>query len=551
MPFFVVLRSQNLDFLPIFVTFSTFLFPELPENRKKVVSLHAVQDIYINVYIGHKEKRMHYAIIAAGEGSRLAQEGIPQPKPLVPLAGEPMIARLLGIFLRQGADHISVIVNRQMTEVHAYLEAWRKTHLQVTLQLLVESTPSSMHSLSALCQIMPDGPFVCTTVDTIFRESDFARYVQDFGQSQEFRFVVTPYVDDEKPLWVSTDADGHIAAFSDQGPAPYVSGGIYGMDKRTILPILENCLVTGQSRMRNFQRALLEAGVVIRASVFDQVMDIDHKSDIQKAESFLAGGDVAHLRCGLIYRAEEYSPNGNVPKDAAILEAVGLQLQSKGHEVRYWHEEHLPQAVASGELSDLQCVVSMARRWKSLLALQQLEREGVSVLNRPSAVQVTVQSRSTTLEMLQAAGVLVVPFWSYEPSEDQMFQCEPELQQLLPGWVKAMHPRGVTSGDVLRVETPLQADSRILELAAEGYTDIIVTRHLEGPLVKVYAVGEHCWPDAQYAELVQRVRAVLGLEIFGIDLILTEQGPMIIDVNDFPSFSSCRGEASQAIAQIL
>ena len=34
---------------------------------------------------------MHYAIIAAGEGSRLAQEGVARPKPLVLLNGVPMI----------------------------------------------------------------------------------------------------------------------------------------------------------------------------------------------------------------------------------------------------------------------------------------------------------------------------------------------------------------------------------------------------------------------------------------------------------------------------
>ena len=54
---------------------------------------------------------MHYAIIAAGEGSRLAQEGIALPKPLVRLCGEPMIERLINIFLRCNAQSISIIVN--------------------------------------------------------------------------------------------------------------------------------------------------------------------------------------------------------------------------------------------------------------------------------------------------------------------------------------------------------------------------------------------------------------------------------------------------------
>ena len=42
---------------------------------------------------------MKYAVIAAGEGSRLVEEGIIEPKPLVRINGETMIDRLLRIFL--------------------------------------------------------------------------------------------------------------------------------------------------------------------------------------------------------------------------------------------------------------------------------------------------------------------------------------------------------------------------------------------------------------------------------------------------------------------
>ena len=53
---------------------------------------------------------MKFAIIAAGEGSRLAQEGIQQPKPLVPLNGMAMIDRLIDIFMRNDATSIAIII---------------------------------------------------------------------------------------------------------------------------------------------------------------------------------------------------------------------------------------------------------------------------------------------------------------------------------------------------------------------------------------------------------------------------------------------------------
>ena len=56
---------------------------------------------------------MDYAIIAAGEGSRLAQEGVKWPKPLVRLIGVALIDRLIDVFLKNNATSISIIVNEE------------------------------------------------------------------------------------------------------------------------------------------------------------------------------------------------------------------------------------------------------------------------------------------------------------------------------------------------------------------------------------------------------------------------------------------------------
>ena len=258
---------------------------------------------------------------------------------------------------------------------------------------------------------------------------------------------------------------------------------------------------------------------------------------------------------GLIYRASEFSPRDNVQKDAAILNEVGNQLQQRGQEVLFFQEEALDDAAQQALYSCTICL-SMGRRDKTLSILQSLKQKGIPVLNVPNAVRVTAQSRSTTLELLQAKALPVVPFWSYEPSEDSMFQCESELQTLLPGWVKAMHLRGVSEGDVRRINTPLEADTAVLQFAMEGYTDLIVTRHEEGRLLKLYVVGDRIvnLSEAEskvYAELVRDIRWTLNLDVWGVDLILTEQGPVIIDVNDFPSFNACRDVAAPLIADYV
>lgn len=240
---------------------------------------------------------MHYGIIAAGEGSRLAQEGVERPKPLVRLCGKPMIGRLIDIFMNCGAESISVIVNERMTDVREYVERLA-SELSVPLRLVVKSTPSSMHSFHELSRVMGrEGRFVLTTVDTVFRPDDFAAYVRAFGSSPaevDSLMAVTPWIDDEKPLYVAVDADMKVTAFMD-GPAPgvkYVSGGVYGLNAHAF-DVLEDCVRRGESRMRNFQRALVRDGLEVRACVIDKIIDVDHAADIAEAEEFLGcGADV-------------------------------------------------------------------------------------------------------------------------------------------------------------------------------------------------------------------------------------------------------------------
>ncbi len=235
---------------------------------------------------------MNFGIIAAGEGSRLVKEGVASPKPLVELDGRPMIGRLIDIFVRCGAEKICVIVNEQMTEVADFLRALAPT-LPCELDLQIHTTPSSMHSFSYLGKrLKGHGRFIVTTVDTIFRESDFRKYVEAYGNAPaevDGMMAVTRFVDDEKPLYVAAP-DGRITAFLDtpREDAEYVSGGIYGLSDKAI-DVLDLCLEEGVSRMRNYQRRLVEAGLDIEAYDMGKIIDVDHAGDIEKAEAFLLG----------------------------------------------------------------------------------------------------------------------------------------------------------------------------------------------------------------------------------------------------------------------
>lgn len=240
---------------------------------------------------------MNYAIIAAGNGSRLAQEGVAQPKPLVRVQGECLIERLFRIFSQNDAENIFVICNEEMKDVAEFIRMYatqcRARISEPEIHLLVKSTPSSMHSLYELSQLMrkemTSDKFILTTVDTIFDEKEFSEYVSLFAadDSADSMMGLTTYIDDEKPLYVEVKGQNQITGYFDtQSGCTHISAGIYGLSTKAFA-VLDNCIESGQSRMRNFQRALVADGLLLRPFIFSNVFDIDHASDIEKAENYL------------------------------------------------------------------------------------------------------------------------------------------------------------------------------------------------------------------------------------------------------------------------
>lgn len=231
---------------------------------------------------------MKFAIIAAGEGSRLSHEGATVPKPLVKIGSETMIGRLFRIFHENGASEIVVIANTLNLQTAEYVRDIIDRGTFGKIRLVVKTTPSSMHSFYELSPYLTDGPFCLTTVDTIFREDEFKRYINAFKQFKGDGLMgVTDYIDDEKPLYVGTTPDMRITGFHDTNEGDtFISGGIYSL-RPSALPVLRRCVESGQSRMRNFQRALVESGLSLTAFPFSKVIDVDHISDVRKAEDFV------------------------------------------------------------------------------------------------------------------------------------------------------------------------------------------------------------------------------------------------------------------------
>lgn len=228
---------------------------------------------------------MHFAIIAAGEGSRLKLESVTLPKPLVEINNVPMIERLISVAIKNGAETISCIINEEFSDVREYL---RNRTFDIPFNLVIKSTPSSLHSFYELKPFLENKHFCLTTVDTVFAETEFKNFLAAAETSDyDGLLAVTDFIDDEKPLCVKINDEMRILKFEDtSNNFKLATGGIYYFSKN-IFNEMEKAVNSGTKRLRNFLKLLVAEDFKIHAYKFSKIIDVDHYNDIHTAEEFL------------------------------------------------------------------------------------------------------------------------------------------------------------------------------------------------------------------------------------------------------------------------
>jgi NDP-sugar pyrophosphorylase family protein len=219
------------------------------------------------------------AIIAAGEGSRLRADGFRVPKPLVEVAGLPLIGAVLRNFRAAGITTVTIILNEQEREC----VEWVRTRFPaLDVEFIVKTTASSLESFREVVGRGPAGPLLVSTVDAWCAPEDFARFAAAAARRPDDATVlaVTPLVSDEKPLWVTVHADGGIGAFG-KAESGLVTAGVYRISDRArrLAPLAR------LGRLREYLGWLLEGGEPLYAEIIETVVDVDRGLDVASAEA--------------------------------------------------------------------------------------------------------------------------------------------------------------------------------------------------------------------------------------------------------------------------
>jgi NDP-sugar pyrophosphorylase family protein len=227
-------------------------------------------------------------IIAAGEGRRLKMDGLTFSKPLIPIAGTPLIGHTLRQFLELGVERVVIIFNETQQEC----ADWVRAHFAaLELKILVKTTRSSCESFWRVGRALGPGRHLICTVDSICSPQDWQTMLASPADSdREVLLAVTSFVHDEKPLWVATKPGSFEIVNLGASDGKFATAGIYGVTAA----IFEREWEDGISSLRAFLGQLLREGFPFRAVPLGDVIDVDTVEDINLAERFLSRirGDV-------------------------------------------------------------------------------------------------------------------------------------------------------------------------------------------------------------------------------------------------------------------
>jgi NDP-sugar pyrophosphorylase family protein len=225
-------------------------------------------------------------IIAAGDGTRLAKISAGTVKPLIPLAGRPLSHWILSGLIAAGAKAATVLTNSRGSDVPLSLAA---AFPEITFDFVTADTASSFESFRLVSRRLATHAedFIISTVDALIRPEDVSRFVQECRASHAaVGLAITPYIDDEKPLWVDLNEDGQVIALGDGAKKRrFATSGLYYLTREAAAIFPE---ASAHARLRDFLSALVASELRVSGVILPKTIDIDRPEDLAAAELFLA-----------------------------------------------------------------------------------------------------------------------------------------------------------------------------------------------------------------------------------------------------------------------
>ena len=298
-------------------------------------------------------------ILAAGQGTRLRPLTHTRPKPVIRVAGRPIIHYALDNLREVGIREVGVVVSPDTrTDVQAALNGFEGVSLEYVLQ---EQPQGLAHAVSVARGWLGSDPFVLYLGDNLF-ERGIAPFVEAFRESGPAAVVALARVEDPRQFGVAVVEGGRISRLIEKPadpPSNLAVAGVYVFDP-VVHAVIEHLTPSarGEYEITDAIQRLIDGGQEVQGLPIEgwwkdtgrpeDLLDanrlllagIEPRNDGRVEESRLIGRVVIE-EGATVRRSTVMGPAliaaGSLVEDAFVgpFTAVGPEAEVRGSEVEY------------------------------------------------------------------------------------------------------------------------------------------------------------------------------------------------------------------------
>lgn len=239
-----------------------------------------------------------------------------------------------------------------------------------------------------------------------------------------------------------------------------------------------------------------------------------------------------------------------------VINELIVELQRRGCAVRTILPSGAAIDLASFEINDDLYIAK--GHSEPMMALGGILHDRGALLVNPYPASCYVHDKARTTAALLAAGIPVPRSCIANNALDafQALGCGPIIFKPVNGhrgWgievAKDRHDlKGINSGPHF-AQSYERINGDDLKVYVIG-TDVFTVRRRVDPPAQAERVGQLCASPPEVVEIAMRMMDLFGMDICGFDIVETCNGPVVVDVNAFPSFRGVP-DAAERLADII
>lgn len=225
-----------------------YKFQHIPvlDAEGRLIDLATVDELF-----GVAPRDTRVVLMAGGLGKRLRPLTETIPKPMLPVGGKPLLEQIIGVFVDQGFQRISISVNYRKEMVQEYFGDGKA--FGVDIDYIEEDQPMGTAGALSLLKERPTRPFIVMNGDLLV-SLRFDRLLKFHKELEATGTMVVREYEYQVPYGV-VRADGDLMTGIEEKPIEryFVNGGIYVLSPEVFQSIPEGQALDMPTLLTNLQ----------------------------------------------------------------------------------------------------------------------------------------------------------------------------------------------------------------------------------------------------------------------------------------------------------